>query len=244
MKKIKLLLLALTVSIIGYTQNIKDLERYSLQPKNEHVFPPDYKIALPTLAFPEWDMDYDRYIPYLTNTLRRTQITLGANIDGVNTQMTANSIIPHAQLDTTTIIKDPGQLLGTWRMVAFRSVRFNDSVTVVDKQYYRLPPVILHDKSKDDAYIIFSKKRYSLIVKEAGERRFNTVITPRYAIENRRYLMLYNLMKADGGVSQIGIDENGYLIINYPKVIEYVKKGVYMSYYTIIDQYILEKVKQ
>jgi hypothetical protein len=39
------------------------------------------------------------------------------------------------------------------------------------------------------------------------------------------------------------IDENGYLILNYPEVIENVKKGEYFSYYAIIEQYIFERAK-
>ena len=54
---------------------------------------------------------------------------------------------------------------------------------------------------------------------------------------------MYKLAKASAGVSQIGIDEKGYLILNYPKLIESVKKGEYFSYYAVIEQYIFEKVK-
>jgi hypothetical protein len=68
-------------------------------------------------------------------------------------------------------------------------------------------------------------------------------MSAKYRIENRRFIMMYKLVKASAGVSQIGIDEKGYLILNYPKVIEQVKKGEYISYYAIIEQYIFEKVQ-
>ena len=55
--------------------------------------------------------------------------------------------------------------------------------------------------------------------------------------------MLYKLSKGGAGVSQMGIDENGYLILNYPRVIENVKKDEYYSYYAVIEQYIFEKVR-
>ena len=67
-------------------------------------------------------------------------------------------------------------------------------------------------------------------------------MSAKYKIENKRYIILYKMAKSGGGVSQFGIDENGYLIMNYPKVIEYLKKGAYYSYYAIIEQYIFEKV--
>jgi len=69
-------------------------------------------------------------------------------------------------------------------------------------------------------------------------------MSSKYKIENRRFIMLYKFAKSGAGVSQFGIDENGYLILNYPKVIENVKKGEYYSYYAIIGQYIFEKVKE
>ena len=67
--------------------------------------------------------------------------------------------------------------------------------------------------------------------------------------------MQYNLLLADDDLDDcaflkmhwkncpIVIDEKGYLILNYPKVIEHVKKSEYFSYYAIIEQYIFEKVK-
>ena len=65
----------------------------------------------------------------------------------------------------------------------------------------------------------------------------------KYTIENNRFILMYKLSRTAGGVSQIGIDDKGYLIINYPRVIENVKQGQYFSYYAIIEQYIFEKVK-
>lgn len=56
-------------------------------------------------------------------------------------------------------------------------------------------------------------------------------------------MLMHNLVKANGGVSKVGIDEKGYLILNYPGMIENVKKDDYFSYYAIIEQYIFEKVK-
>jgi hypothetical protein len=54
--------------------------------------------------------------------------------------------------------------------------------------------------------------------------------------------LLYKFLKSGAGVSQLGLDAKGYLILNYPRVIENVKKGQYFSYYTVVEQYIFEKV--
>ncbi|NLU93315.1 hypothetical protein [Chitinophaga sp. Ak27] len=161
----------------------------------------------------------------------------------VVTTITANSIIPHAQLDTTIIIDDPTKLVGTWRMLKFRSVRYNDSVYIPTKQYYRLPDVLLDEKSGDEAFAVITDDTFKLYAKEAGKRDFKKMMSAKYKIENRRFMLMYKLMKASGGVSQFGIDEKGRLIINYPSVIENVKKGEYFSYYAVVVQYIYEKVK-
>jgi len=68
-------------------------------------------------------------------------------------------------------------------------------------------------------------------------------MSSKYKIESRRFIMLYKLAKGSAGVSQFGIDEKGYLLLNYPRVIENVKKGEYFSYYAVIEQYIFEKVR-
>jgi hypothetical protein len=154
-----------------------------------------------------------------------------------------NSIIPHAQLDTNTIIKNKELLFGTWRMLKYRSIRFNDSVNIKDKKYYRITDTLLNDKSDDEAFAVFTDNQFQLFVRELGKDKFKKIGSTKYSIENNRYLMLYKLFKAGSGVSQIGIDENGYLILNYPKVIENVKKDEYISYYAIIEQYIFEKSK-
>jgi hypothetical protein len=157
--------------------------------------------------------------------------------------VTANSIIPHTQLDTATTVYDPKLFIGTWRMIKFRSMKFNDSVYLPSKTYYRLPDVLLEDKSNDEAFAVISDNNFKLFAKETGKKDFKKMMSAKYNIENSRFILMYKLAKSGGGVSQIGIDEKGYLILNYPKVIENVKKAEYFSYYAIIEQYIFQKVQ-
>jgi hypothetical protein len=122
-------------------------------------------------------------------------------------------------------------------------MRFNDSVYLPTKTYYRLPDVLLEDKINDEAFVVISENHFKLYEKKIGKSDFKKRMSAKYKIENNRFILMYKLAKAGGGVSQIGIDEKGYLILNYPKVIENVKKGEYFSYYAVIEQYICEKVK-
>ena len=236
------LTIILTFSADSYAQE-KQFEQIALTQKTPINFPLDYKILRPRLEYPLWDKDYDIFYSYLTLTLRKTQAALSYNNNGVVTSFTPNSIMPHAQLDTSTIISNDTNLLGTWRMLVFRSIRFNDSIYIPTKTYYRLSDTLLDDKSKDEAFAIFTDNNFKLFSRKVGKTSFKKEISTKYTIENKRYILLYKFSKSGAGVSQFGLDEKGYLILNYPKVIENVKKGEYFSYYAIIEQYIFEKVK-
>ncbi len=234
--------LMLTISSNLYSQE-KEFERIIQTPKTTLTPAPDYKITRPRLEYPLWDKDYDIFYSHLTPALKKTQASFSFTTDGVVTTVVPNSIIPHAQLDLTTITPDPNILQGTWRMLVFRSIRFNDSVYIPTKTYYRLNDTLLEDKSKDEAFAIFTDNDFKLYAREAGKSKFKKEISSRHSVENKRFLTLYKFSRAGAGVSQFGIDEKGHLILNYPKVIEQVKKGEYFSYYAIIEQYIFEKVK-
>ncbi len=241
-KYILLLAVILTFSADSYSQE-KQFEQIALTQKTPINFPIEYKILRPRLEYPLWDRDYDIFYSYLTPTLKKTQSALSYNDNGVVTSIIPNAIMSHAQLDTSTIISNASNLTGTWRMLVFRSIRFNDSVYLPTKTYYRLSDTLLDDKSKDEAFAVFTDDNFKLYSREVGKPGFKKEISTKYNIENRRYIMLYKFFKSGAGVSQFGLDEKGYLILNYPKVIENVKKGEYFSYYAIIDQYIFEKVK-
>lgn len=239
---ILLLTAILTFSVNSYSQE-KQFEQIALTQKPPINFPIDYKILRPRLEYPLWDKDYDIFYSYLTPALRKTQAALSYNNNGVETSLIPNSIMLHAQLDTSTIISNDTNLTGTWRMLVLRSIRFNDSVYLPTKTYYRLSDTLLDDKSRDEVFAVFTGNNFKLYSREVGKPGFKKEISTKYNIESRRYIMLYKFFKSGAGVSQFGLDEKGYLILNYPRVIENVKKGEYFSYYAIIDQYIFEKVK-
>jgi hypothetical protein len=237
------LIVLLSTSLDTFAQD-NDFEQFTKIPKDTTInFSLDYKISRPRLQYPNWDKDFDVYYNFLTPSIRKTQASFSHSDNGVITTVTPNSIIPHTQLDTTTMVDDTKKFIGTWRMIKFRSMRFNDSVYIPTKTYYRLPDILLEDKSNDEAFAVVSDNNFKLYAKETGKTGFKKMMSAKYKIENTRFILMYKLAKAGGGVSQIGFDEKGNLILNYPKVIENVKKDEYFSYYTIIEQYIFEKVK-
>ena len=238
-------ILVLTIISVDIFAQGNDFEQLSKTPKDTSVnFPLDYKISWPRLEYGNWDKDFDVYYNFLTPTIRKTQAYLSYTDKDVVSTVTPNSIIPHAQLDTTTMVDDPTKFIGTWRMIKFRSIRYNDSVYIPTKTYYRLSDTLLYDKSNDEAFAVITDNNFKLYAKEIGKTDFKKMMSGKYKIENSRFILMYKLAKAGGGVSQIGIDERGYLILNYPSVIENVKKGEYFSYYAVIEQYIFEKVSE
>lgn len=239
-----LFLFALSTASVNLFAQDNNFEQFAKKPKDTAIhFPLDYKISRPRIEYPHWDNDFDVYYHFLTPAIRKTQAAFSYNDRGVITTVTPNSIIPHAQLDTVTTVNDASKFIGTWRMIIFRSVMFNDSVSLATKAYYRLADTLLDDKSNDEAFAVISDDHFKLYARETGKTGFKKMMAAKYKIENSRFMLLYKLAKAGGSVSQIGMDEKGYLILNYPKVIEHVKKGEYFSYLAIIDQYIFEKVK-
>jgi hypothetical protein len=48
---------------------------------------------------------------------------------------------------------------------------------------------------------------------------------------------------AASGISQIGIDKDGYLIINYAAVIENKRMNDYITYIAVVNQFIFERVE-
>lgn len=242
MKPNILLILFLQTFSFSYGQSESDFEKLTATPKNIKDFEIDYKINLPRTVSTEWEKDYELNNIFLTPAVRKSQMYWSYTTNGVHTMVCPNSARPHAQLDTLIMINDESQVNGTWRMITHRSIRFIDSFSVATQKFYR-NNTILVDNSKSDAFVFFREGRYKIYAKEDGDKKFKNKSSAKYSIENKRFLMLYKLVKGGGSVSQIGIDENGYLIMNYPSVIENTKQKEYISYYSVIEQLIFEKVK-
>src|SRR5690349_5164092 len=115
MKTLFAIFLSLLSTMLSNAQE-KEFDQIANTPKPAVSFPLDYKITRPRLEYPLWDEDWDKFYDLLTPVLLKTQASLSYTEKGVVTSVTPNSIIPHAQLDTNTIVKNKGSLIGTWRM--------------------------------------------------------------------------------------------------------------------------------
>jgi hypothetical protein len=225
-----------------FAQSEINLEELAKTPKTAKKFDIQYKILLPRPDLDYWDKDFNVFYKFVSKPLSNTQSIMTYQIDGVETMVNPNSVLPHSQLDTLTKITDSQKLLGVWRMVSHRNIRFEDSVVYRENKIYR-SETLLAEANSDDAFAVFESANFKLMVKEANKTKFKAKISSKYKLENQRYLMLYKYFKASSGVSQIGIDENGYLIINYPRVIENKKPKEYITYIGVLEQMVFEKVK-
>lgn len=211
-------------------------------PRLQQSFDLHYKINLPRPDPGYWDQDFGLYYKYLSPVLNKTQMTMNHRDKDVEIMINPNSILPHAQLDTLTAISETGKLQGVWRMRISRSLRFTDSMSYAERKIYRADTV-LADSSEDDVFAVFEDNNFKLWVREKGKQKFRKEIASRYRLEQNRYLMLYKYFKGGSGVSQIGIDEQGNLILNYPSVTENKKQGAYVTYIAVLQQFLFEKVQ-
>jgi hypothetical protein len=224
-------------------QNKKDIAVWAEQPKTSKKFPIDYHIALPRLKVGDWDKDYYAYKKFITPAMEKTQIGLSFTNDGVRTWFVGNSVIPHAQLDTTTVIQSPAQLLRNWRMVCYRKIQFKDSVVIAEKTFYRSEKLIEDVSERDDAFAIFKDGQFRLFVRKGNAKDFKQEFSTRYTVENNRSVLLYKWSKGASSVAQIGITEEGYLILQLPMVLEHNKPNEYISYYATVTQFVFEPFK-
>lgn len=233
----------LLVTIMAAGQSKSDIEQLAAQtPQKTKTFNITHGISLPAPAIGEWDNDYNRFLQYVSPAISKTQAGFSYTHNGVTTWTCVPSAMPHAQLDTASMITNKDTLLGTWRSVTHRSIRFVDSASLRANRIYR-SDTLLNDMSKDDVFAVFTGKQFKLFAKEEGKQKFKTAIAAQYQVESGRYLMLYKLFKAASGISQIGIDKDGYLIINYAAVIENKRMNDYITYIAVINQFIFERVE-
>lgn len=211
------------------------------RPKEMVELPIEYGNVFPTATFEQYDKDFKTFDVFLTRDIAKTQTGLSYIKDGVQTWFCAPAVRTHVQLDTTTMISDNNAVVGNWRIACNRIITYQDSAVYADKKFYRTSKLIKENKDAD-AVLSLTSEKFTLYTKEPGDDSFKKVANKNYRIENKRYLMLYGLSKAGAAVSFIGIDKNGYLIINNFHVEERKVKGIYLVYQATMTQLVLKKM--
>ncbi|RTQ46268.1 hypothetical protein EJV47_22330 [Hymenobacter gummosus] len=200
-------------------------------------FPVRYCTALPSLQMTQWDDDYSRYQRWLTPEIRKTQMGMSYQREGVQTWWCRPSASPHAQLDTATVVRDAGKLQGNWRVVANRVITHLDSVSFTDKRIYRTARL---RPNEEPGTLQITDQKFSLTDTGHAGKKPKTR-TSNYELINQRYLLLYRGSKAGGAVSQVGLDAAGRLVLHNCGVEERKVNGRYIVYQTVINQVIFER---
>lgn len=233
-----LLIITIILSACSVPKDI--MTRIESKPKEIIDFPIDYCISRPALDFEKWDSDYNLFNKFLTREIMKTQRGMSFNIDGVQTWTCFPSAKTHTQLDTTTIIKDSKQIIGDWRIICNRKTSYTDSAVYATKKIFRNEEVVYNEKDAD-VFLEISDSKLKMYGTESGENKYKQGGSKNYSIINGRYLMTYGMSKSSGAMSQIGIDKNGHLIMNYYWVQERKIKNQYITYQSIVTQTIFEK---
>lgn len=202
-------------------------------PADTSQFSVGYCTALPSLVLAQWERDYARYERFLTPEIKRTQQGIISTSNGVRTWWCQPSASPHAQLDTATLVRDPRQLIGEWHSVANRFITHIDSFSVADQKMYRSASA--RDVPTPVALAFTDSK---LRASTSGPKPEQT--SKKYALINQRYLLTYGLMKG-GGVSLVGLDAAGRLVVHSCAVTERRVSNQYLTYETVINQLICER---
>lgn len=217
------------------------VQRLDSKEKEDVELPLEYALLFPSLKFEQWDKDYNLYYKYLNKEVWSTQVGLEMTDQAGRVIWTCvPSAQTHVQLDTVTMINDNSKLYGEWRCVCNRVITFTDSANHADKKIYRKSN--LDTEIWSDYYLNFAPDKFKLYVKKNSHSKFKPLAISSYKIINKRVLLLWNLAKAGGIISFIGLDsENRLIIINF-KVQERRIKGAYNTYQASMAQMIFKRM--
>ncbi len=204
-------------------------------------FPLDYCLTLPELNKDSWNDNYTYFDKFKTNEINRTQAGLSFTYEGVNHYFCYPSANPYTQLATSTMINDDTKIVGEWRIVNWRTILFEDSISNKDDKIYRTTKEIKNDK-EDDFYLLMTGKRMKFYCKTKDSQRFRHIFSKNYCIVSKRYLMVYGLSKAGAAINFIGIDKDGRLILDTFYQEERTVKNKYIVFHATMMQYIFEKL--
>ncbi len=224
-------------------QSKADIEKLAVSPKKTIDLPIDYAVLLPTPDTEKWDDDYHSYDHFATAAVRKTQMGMSYEDKGVHVWWCVPSARPHAEMDTSMRITDPTQLIGTWRAMSSRTIKFQDSA-MLDRNEILRNNTIVKQENGDDVFLQISDKQFRLYAKMEGKKDFKREASVRYALEGGRYLLLYKIAKGGAAVSQVGIDKEGRLVMHSAIVEERKLPGYYIVYQAIISQSVYERINE
>ncbi|MES2727421.1 MAG: hypothetical protein V4643_09995 [Bacteroidota bacterium] len=242
-KRIVVLFFATVLLVASCSLPKETLQRVNTKTKETIDLPLEYANLFPPVVAKGWDDFYDTFDSYLTADIMKTQMGLSYEINNVQVWWCTPAARTHVQLDTATMIKDNSLLLGEWRAITNRTVTYYDSALIKEEKIIRSAQLVNENKT-DDVLLLIDAQKCKLFNKAQRKTDYIRVFSKNYAVENKRYLLLYGLSKDGAAVAFIGIDKDGQLILNNYYVEERKVKGQYMIYEATMHQLVFKRVEK
>ena len=134
------------------------------------------------------------------------------------------------------MVWDPQRLVGGWRSVATRVITHTDSFSIADQKFFR--SAVAHDVP-GDIRLTLTDRKLSTFVDALRPKQ----VSKNYVLINRRYMLIYGLLRSGASVSLVGFDPVGRFLMHTCSVTERGVKGRYLTYETVVQQLIFEREK-
>jgi hypothetical protein len=240
MYRLTIPILLLILSSCGIPK--ETLDKFDKTKGDTTHFPLDYCLSLPILDTALWNKNYIAYDKFLSKEILQTQAGISSFIAGVRTYTCVPSATPYVQLDSLTMINDNNRIIGDWKIICNRTISFEDSISYIDYKINRH----IEKRYKDDEVgmcLSLTNKRFKLYGKTNDSKKFILKRSKKYCINNRRYIMLYNISKAGAAINFIGLDKDGRLILEGFVQQERSVKNKFQVFHATMIQFIFIKIK-
>lgn len=238
----QILIFVILLAIISCGIPKDTLTRYNKTVKDSINFPIDYCLSLPVLDTADWDKNYTAYDKFLSEEIMRTQAGLSYFKDNVHVYFCVPSASPYVQLDSLTMINDNKKIVGDWKIICNRSISFEDSISYIDYKIYRHTKEIFDDR-ETDMCLSLTDTKFKMYGKTNESKNFRLKSSKNYCINNRRYIMLYNISKAGAAINFIGLDKDGRIILLGFLQEERTLKNKYLVFHATMLQFIFKRIE-
>ncbi len=143
------------------------------------------------------------------------------------------------RLDSSTIIQNPKNLMGTWRSISIRYIEIRDSISTISNQIFRHDSIL--GISENMEYIMmFNDNKFYEFKKKGKKTKYHTNIYDFQLVDGR--ILNFSDSKIFKSTQFIGIDKNDVMIMQYIEVYFKFEEGLYKIVNTRIGQMFFERI--
>jgi hypothetical protein len=142
------------------------------------------------------------------------------------------------RLDSSTFVKNTISLTGAWKSILVRSIEIKDSMSFANYQVFRRES-ILNNNDKIEFTIMFKDNEFCSCRKLARKNKYRKQVFDYQLVDGRILRYSKSIIP---GMANIGINEDGIMIIQYAEIKNMGEEGVYKAVRTRISQVFLERI--